>query len=99
MEIFIGWVLLSLLMGALGSDKNIGFWGAFLLSLLLSPLIGLIIVLCSGSKMIFLPPSPSKVKSPKTEFIGEELIRLKSLLDSGVITEDEFGQQKRKLMA
>ncbi|MFC2106870.1 tetratricopeptide repeat protein [Bacteroidota bacterium] len=46
----IFWIVLSLIIGFLGSKKNIGFAGAFILSLLLSPLIGLIIVLASGDK-------------------------------------------------
>jgi hypothetical protein len=50
MGIFFGWIILSFVVGFVGSDREIGFWGAFLLSLLLSPLIGLIIVLVSRDK-------------------------------------------------
>lgn len=39
------WLLWSVLVGWLGSSREIGFWPAFLLSLVLSPLIGLIIAL------------------------------------------------------
>lgn len=42
------WITLSILIGYLGRKKNIGFAGGLILSLLLSPLIGLIIVLVSG---------------------------------------------------
>lgn len=38
------------MIGTLGSNRNIGFWGAFFISLLLSPLIGLIITLISKDK-------------------------------------------------
>jgi hypothetical protein len=44
------WLLFALLVGALGKNKNIGFGGAFFLSILLSPLIGLIITLLSDKK-------------------------------------------------
>lgn len=44
-----GWVLFSLLIGAIGNNRNIGFWGAFFLSLILSPLIGLIFTIISKS--------------------------------------------------
>ena len=36
------WVFASLIIGAFGSDREIGFWGAFIISLLFSPLIGAI---------------------------------------------------------
>lgn len=47
MEIVIGWIILCIIIGALGSKRKIGFAGAFFLSLLLSPVIGLIITLFS----------------------------------------------------
>ncbi len=43
-------LLLSLGIGALGSNRKIGFGWAFVLSLFLGCLIGLIIVLCSKKK-------------------------------------------------
>lgn len=42
-----GGLFLDVLVGLLGSRRNIGFGWAFILSLLLSPLVGLIIVLIS----------------------------------------------------
>ncbi|MFT3947806.1 MAG: SHOCT domain-containing protein [Agriterribacter sp.] len=50
MEIFLGWIIFSFVAGAVGSGRKIGFWGAFLLSIFLSPLIGLIFALVSKSK-------------------------------------------------
>lgn len=50
----ITWIVLSLLVALSGSGKKIGYWGVFFLSLFLSPLIGLIIGLVSGTKS---PPS------------------------------------------
>ncbi len=47
MEIAFVWVIFSVLIGFLGQNKKVGFMGAFLFSLLLSPLIGLIIILVS----------------------------------------------------
>ena len=45
--IFIFWILASILVGFIGSGRKIGYWGTFLLSLLLSPIIGLIFALAS----------------------------------------------------
>ena len=49
MGIFIGWLIFAFIVGFIGSDRKIGFWGAFFWSVLLSPLIGLIITLVSES--------------------------------------------------
>jgi len=45
--ILITYLLLSIIVGVAGKEKRIGFIGAFLLSLILSPLIGIIAVLIS----------------------------------------------------
>lgn len=44
------WLFFSFLVWLLWSNRKIGFWWAFLLSLVLSPLIGLIFTLVSKSK-------------------------------------------------
>jgi phosphate/sulfate permease len=46
----LGWIIFSFVVGFVGSGRNIGFWGAFFLSLILSPIIGLIIALVSKDK-------------------------------------------------
>lgn len=40
------------MVGFTGQNKSIGYWGVFFLSLILSPLIGLIIGLASGPKVM-----------------------------------------------
>ena len=44
------WIVFSFIVGSLGKNKNIGFGYAFIISLLFSPLIGLIFVLFSANK-------------------------------------------------
>lgn len=49
------------------------------------------------------PPAPSPVQQPSpTEksptLIADELLKLKQLLDMGVLTQEEFNQQKQKLL-
>lgn len=46
----IGWIIFSVVVGFVGSNRKVGFWGAFFLSLILSPVIGLIIALVSKDK-------------------------------------------------
>lgn len=48
-SIFIGWAIFALLVAFLGNDRKIGFGMALLWSVLLSPIIGLVIVLTSPS--------------------------------------------------
>ncbi len=45
--IVILWIVLSILFASLGRNRRIGFGRAFLICILLSPLIGLIVVLVS----------------------------------------------------
>ena len=50
MGLFLSWLLFSFVVGFIGSGRKIGFWGAFFLSFILSPIIGLIIALVSKNK-------------------------------------------------
>ncbi len=45
--IFLFWIIFAIVVGVLGKDRKIGGGAAFFLSLILSPLIGLIITLAS----------------------------------------------------
>lgn len=61
MGIFIFYLILCFLVASTGANKPIGYWGVFLWSLLLSPLIGLIIGLVSKD----FPPAPPKLVENK----------------------------------
>jgi hypothetical protein len=43
-------IALSLLIGAYGRDRKMGFWGYFFASLLLTPAVGLLLVLGSDRR-------------------------------------------------
>jgi hypothetical protein len=111
MGIFIGWIVFSLIIGAIGSNKTIGFGASFFLSLLLSPVIGLIVVLVSKDQATELYKAQlmetqlkqeNQLKALVTEkrkhSITEEVLELKKLLDEGIITEEEFQKAKAKVM-
>lgn len=45
---FLGfWVFTSLVVGALGGDRKVGFFAPFVVSLILSPIVGVVVVLSS----------------------------------------------------
>ena len=43
-------LVLSLLIGLLGINSRLGFWGNFFASILLTPIVGLLLVIASCSK-------------------------------------------------
>lgn len=47
MGIVIAALIISFIVGLIGKGRNVGFWGAFFLSIILSPIVGLIITLLS----------------------------------------------------
>src|SRR5690348_8014733 len=112
MGIFFIWVILSIIVGAIGSSRNIGFGGAFLLSLVLSPLIGLIITLISKDTQ----EEKRKAEMLKTQqrqtaalekslaqtnqqSIAEELEKISKLKEKGDITAEEYQKLKNSIIA
>lgn len=106
----VAWILFSLIVGFIGSGRRIGFLGACFLSLILSPVIGLIITVISKSKLdeemqirqIELQKEQVELlkgKKPGSnqDNYTEELEKLASLRDRKVINEEEFQKLKTKL--
>lgn len=80
---FLWWIVFSILVGILGKDRNCGFFLAFILSLILSPIIGVIITLLS------------KRKKSKFEYLAE----IKMLLDAGAINQLEYSKMVEDIMS
>lgn len=53
-------VLLVFVIGLLGRTRRIGFWGAFILSIVLTPIGGFLVALISGAKPIAAPKTRKK---------------------------------------
>lgn len=113
MGIAIGWIVFSFVVGIVGKDRKIGFWGAFLVSILLSPLIGLIITLVSKNKedeaykkkvLIAQKRNLEELKKlsetgkTATLSVADELEKLRKLRDEKLISEDEFQSLKNKVI-
>lgn len=87
------WIFLAFLVGFAGSGKKIGYWGAFFLSLILSPVVGLIVGVVSDKEQ---PAHPSHMVRTESKF--DQLERLKRLKDDGALTDAEFDFEKRRLL-
>lgn len=49
-QMILAWIFASLLVAFFGMNRKFGFWGYFFGSLLLSPFLGVILVLASDSR-------------------------------------------------
>ena len=112
MGIFFAWIIFSIVVGAIGSNRKIGFFGAFLLSLLLSPVIGLIITLVSKDKdeeeykknLLNTQKKQQETLSNmesnvKKRSLSEELEKIKKMKDDGLLNEEEFQKAKEKILS
>lgn len=107
-EIIIYWLIFSISIGFIGSNRKIGFGGAFFLSLLLSPLIGLIFTLVSKSlaaekfEKELLQNQKMQLKTMerliKLNTITEDLRRIKDLHDNGILNSDEYEKMKKTII-
>jgi hypothetical protein len=102
MGILFFYVVLALLVGALSSDRTIGFWGGFLWSLLLSPIIGLIIALLSKSKnqaalehKAFQNLAHPQQPQIQQTSIADELTKLEDLRSKNLVSEDEYQRMRQ----
>jgi mannose/fructose/N-acetylgalactosamine-specific phosphotransferase system component IID len=94
------WIALALIVGAIGSSRNIGFFGAFILSVLLSPVIGLVFALLSNDQV------DEKIRANILQgqrqqgqyYATAELEKLARLREGGHITQEEFDNLKTKIL-
>lgn len=94
------WIFVSLIVGALSTEKTIGFWGGFLASLFFSPIIGIIIALASRSRVAAKMEErlASKMITEDKNHSTQKLLDLKKLKDEGVIEEAEYERLRQKYL-
>lgn len=103
--LIIGWIVMALAIGFWGDTRRIGFGGAFVLSLLLSPLIGAIIVASSKSKEDMRREFEQDQRQRESAAAGQskdvatQLADLKKLLDDGTLTASEYEAAKAKVLS
>jgi len=78
------WVFFSFIVASYSKNKILGYWGGFLLSLFLSPVLGLLIVLLSKDcKSIFsLRFGKRMIEIKREEFKGNKDIALDMVMDT-----------------
>jgi len=112
--IVIFWILGSFVAGLIGSGKRIGFIEAFFLSIFFSPVIGIIVAAMSKSdidverekKLLQSSKKQEQVLQKMAEqsvkdsniSVSNEILKLKELQNQGILTEEEFEVQKKKLL-
>ncbi|MCA0933104.1 hypothetical protein LCM02_11620 [Lutimonas saemankumensis] len=95
LPILLFYLFFTFIVAFLGQKKEIGFWGAFIVSTLLSPLIGLLIVIASKP----LNTETLKVEldsTPRQEAIAK-LKEAKDLVDLEMMSKEEFNSLKEEL--
>ncbi len=107
MEIFVFWIAFSFMAAYVASNKGRSGFGFFMLSIILSPIIGLIGALIAEPikptpPIKFKPSEPIDSSSSKSSNLAdssaEKLKALNKLKADGLITEDEFEQKRAKLI-
>lgn len=97
------WIVLSLVVGGIGHNRTSGFWGTFIASLVLSPLIGLVIALASRPVSQVeheraMRQQAAQVARPfESQTIPEQIAHLKQLLESGAITQAQYEAAIQKI--
>lgn len=77
------WLILCFVVSFAGVGKSVGYWGTFFISLILSPLIGLIIALISSSNRGFVPQtSLTFTEARKAEHRGDYEVAIKLYKDT-----------------
>jgi len=106
MEIFIFWIISSFIVGLIGIGKKIGFFGAFFISILLSPLLGLLITLFSKNnsdakfqkEMLEQQKFQNELLNNNLYSLAEELEKIDALRKEGIISDEEFEIMKNKII-
>jgi hypothetical protein len=93
----VGWVFLSLVVAWIGDDKKIGMWGALFISLIFSPVIGLLVTYMSGDKVYATAKTDKPIESP-TKSVEERLFDLNEMKEQGLLSEEEYLKQRERII-
>jgi hypothetical protein len=97
MLFLIVWVIIAAVVAMAGDGRKIGYWGAFWVSVLLSPLIGLIVALFSDRVENVNGQQTQTGKTGGPDRV-EQLERLAKLKADGALTAEEYELEKRRIL-
>lgn len=95
--IYFSWIILTILVTYIGSKRKIGGIASFFISLILSPLIGIICVLASD-KLSTIAFQENLLQQTKIDTSAEEIEQLYSLWKKGILTEAEYLNKKNRIL-
>ena len=100
MVFLIVWLVIAAVVAFAGEGRKIGYWGAFWVSVLLSPLIGLIVALFSDKvePVRQVHVNLSQVQKTDGPSRVEQLERLAKLKADGALTAEEYDLEKRRIL-
>lgn len=106
MGLFIAWFIGSIIAAAIADNRQLGAGWAFFISIIFSPLIGIIAALASSKNIDV--ELKNKLISTQEHLINksyhnklttaEEIKQYKALLDDRIITSEEFELKKKQLL-
>jgi uncharacterized membrane-anchored protein YhcB (DUF1043 family) len=97
---FLVSIAAAFMIAEMGKARKIGYWGAFFVSLLLSPILGIIIVSFSGKETYESPRFQDSIElAKKEEFKGNILIAIDKYQDALYYLKNDYPQLNPKLLA
>lgn len=95
------WFIFSLIVGAMGSSTKLGFWGGFLISLFLSPVVGFIIIMVSGSneETVKQVKTVAEAAAQPKKSIEARLFDLNELKEKRIITPEEYDDRRKAILS
>ncbi len=105
MEYLIIYAVFCLLVGWLSDSTKLGFGSGFLISVLLTPIVGFIIYLLYPAKEPPSPiiqqhftPQPQQPSKDKIEDIHDRLEKLEAMKVKNLITESEYQSLRKEIL-
>ena len=96
------WIFFCFLVGMWAQNWGRSFGSYFVLSLFLSPIVGAIVLAVKGEvvdgEVVETKDKITSTISNVTHSGADEIKKYKELLDSGVITEEEFEKKKKQIL-
>lgn len=101
MEYLLFYAAICLFVGWMGSGTTLGFGSTFLLSVILTPIVGFIIMLLYPAKKKSVPQNQVYIKQdkPSHDELAAKLEKLEEMRTKKLITESEYTLMRKAAMS